>query len=145
MKINISLVIIVILFSFVVFGCTSPINKSKDYFYYYNNEKIFLNLIGERNGSLLFTARESGQKLILTDEFLVKLKHEVDAKQLELLNKKYNIQPVKNMLYTKDEFVLKVTPATKMNSLDMANIYNNEPIIQWSAPNWIREYDLNKK
>lgn len=129
----------------ILLGCKSYQTKDEEYFYYYNSEKIFLNLIGTRDGNLVFAPLDDpASEMILTDEFIIKLKPRVDLKQLESLNQKYKVQKVKNILYSDDEFILKVTPESKMNSLDMANTYHEESIIQWSEPNLIREYDLGK-
>ena len=156
--------ILIICLLVLISSCKSLVSN-KEYFYYYNNEKVFLNLVGtckdndvyertllnmrkacDKNINLVFTPRDNpSAEMILTDEFIVKLKEGIDEKHLELLNQKYKVEKVKNIEGTNDEFVLKVTPATKMNALEISNIYHEEPIIQWSEPNWIRKYDLNTK
>ena len=137
---------ILIICLLVLISSCKPLMSSKEYFYYYNNEKVFLNFVGERDGNLVFTPKNNPSgEMLLTKEFIVKLKEGIDIKQLESLNQKYKVEKVKNIEGNNDEFVLKVTPATKMNALEISNIYHEEPIIQWSQPNWIQKYDLNTK
>ena len=132
-------VILVMLVAVFLAGCTS-----KEYFYYNGNEKISLNYVGTVNDSLVFEDKSSGQKLTLGDTFIVQLKEGSTKEELDILNERYKVQISRNVLYAENQFILKVTPESGMSSLEMANRYHAESIIEWSQPNFLREYDLNR-
>ncbi len=116
-------------------------NNSKEYFYYFSDEKIPLKFLEIRDGHPYFMTQYSTKAgVLLTDDFIVKIKKGIVREDLEALNRKYNVSIVRNVAHTNDEFVLTVSGDSRNNALDMANLYHNETIVEWSEPNFIQIY-----
>jgi len=114
-------------------------DNNKEYFYYYFDKKIPLKFLGMKDGYPHFVTQDSTKaEVLLTDEFIVKIKSGATRENLEALNRKYNISIVKNIYGTSDEFVLTVKSDPNNNALDMANLYHNQTIIEWADPNFIQ-------
>lgn len=119
-------------------------DTNKEYFYYYVDEAnvkraIPIRFAGIKNGYPHFISQGSTKaEVLLTDEFIVKIKTGETREDLEILNRKYNVSIVVNMYGTKDQFILTVKNSPSSNALDMANFYQNQEIVEWAAPNFMQ-------
>ncbi len=118
------------------FGQSS--NSQKNYFYYYKNQKIYLNLIGMKNGHSIFVTKDNpkGSEMTLRDIFMVKLNQGTSLEQLETLNRANGVEIVQKLGLTGEAYTLTVTESSKYNALDMANMYYEKNLFEWSEPDF---------
>lgn len=118
----------------------------KSYFYYYSGQKNPLQFIGwnrhpeyknELAAFVLLGKDPKGDRLLLTDEFIVKLKSNAGQNDLEALNQKNKVTIVRQMLGDSKSFLLSVKDNPNENALDMANRYHDEPVIEFAEPNFL--------
>ena len=76
-------------------------------------------------------------KILLLDEFIIHLKQGFSKSDLELLNKKYNVEFSTGDIFQVNSYILSTKNNPNSNALEMANIYSDEEIIEWSAPNFL--------
>lgn len=79
--------------------------------------------------------------LILTDEFVVKFKPEITPEQIESLNTKKRIEIVSKSKNVKNQFILKVTPESEGNALEIANQYYESELTEYAHPNFITMFE----
>lgn len=75
--------------------------------------------------------------IILTDEFMV----EIDTSkstfdELIEINKKYFVEFVDSLIYIDNVYLFKVTKASQLNALDMANLYQDSSYAKISEPDF---------
>lgn len=117
-------------------------NHSKKYFYNSSKKQIPLKFVGIKyiesfNNNYPHFLLSTGAEVALTDELTVKIKPGTTRENLDTLNRKYNVSIVKNLYDTNDVFRLTVKNDPSNNALDMANLYYDQMIIEWTVPNFI--------
>lgn len=76
-------------------------------------------------------------ELILTDEFIVKFKPGVSEEEIEVFNTLNNVEILGQPEWP-GRYILRVKDPTNMNTLKIANLYYENPITEYSVPNFIR-------
>jgi hypothetical protein len=79
----------------------------------------------------------SNEELVLLDEFIVKFKENVSELDILRLNAANSVIVARRGPLP-GTFVLKVTPRSKLNALEMANLYYEQGVVVYSQPNFIR-------
>lgn len=80
--------------------------------------------------------------LILTDEFIAKFKSDVTKEQIYALNKENGIDIVSENPYVRNQYLLRITKASEFDALRMANRYHENPLVEFSHPNFVRVIEL---
>lgn len=75
----------------------------------------------------------------LTDEFIVKLKSENSIEQLKDLVQKNNCILDKENEFVKNQFLIFVSKSSILNSLQLANLFYETELFEFSEPNFYRE------
>lgn len=83
---------------------------------------------------------KEGHLLGLTDEFIVKLKAEGYFDQLKNLVEQHACKIVKENDFVKNQFLLSVPKTSGYNSLQLANLFYETGLFEFSEPNF---YHLN--
>ena len=84
--------------------------------------------------------RLSGAAMIPTDEFSVMLKPGVKKEVLLKFNKQHGVKIIRNDAldpYWHRYYHMRVTSESDLNSLDMANLYHDQPFTEWAVPNYL--------
>ena len=80
-----------------------------------------------------------------TDEFTVMLKPGVEKEELLELNKQHGVEIIRNDAshpYWHRHYLMRVTSESDLNSLDMANLYHEQPFTEYAAPNYPGGFEL---
>jgi subtilisin family serine protease len=71
---------------------------------------------------------------IMTDVFNVQFSEEVTIDQIMAINEKHSVEIISEGL--ENEYMLRLTEASEMSTLDIANIYYTEGLTAWSLPDF---------
>lgn len=71
----------------------------------------------------------------IIDEFVVKLKSDVSIVELENLSDKYSCEIIKENEFVKDQFLLSVSKTNQKSALQLANIFYETNLFEFSEPN----------
>jgi len=77
-------------------------------------------------------------KMIITDEFIATFSSKKDKEEIDNLNSSHGVEIVEPMLGQANTFVLRVTEKADLDSLSMANLYQESGIAISAAPNFVR-------
>lgn len=88
----------------------------------------------------VFTAGKEQYLMILIDEFIVQFQGDVTQDQIGAFNQQNGAEVVEQDLYEENQFILRVTPGTGRNALELANYYHENNLTLWAAPNFLREF-----
>ncbi|MFB0534792.1 MAG: S8 family serine peptidase [Anaerolineae bacterium] len=86
----------------------------------------------------LFVFDNDDTKLALTDEFLVQFKAGVSRAEIQALNARHGVEIVEETFWADNNFTLRVTPASDLDVLAMANLYHESPLTEYAGPNFVR-------
>jgi len=93
--------------------------------------------------SFYYSAPHSrGYREVPTDEFTVMLKPNVSKEILLEFNKQHGIEIIRNDAshsYWHRHYLMRVTSESDLNSLDMANLYHEQPFTEYANPNYLSE------
>jgi subtilisin family serine protease len=78
--------------------------------------------------------------LIPTDEFIVKFRPSVSEEEINAFNTINNVEIARKENWA-DWYVLRVKDPRNMNTLEMANLYYESPLTEFSVPNFIRRLE----
>ena len=84
----------------------------------------------------VFQAGDTG--MIVTDEFIVTFPPEMSMEEINAVNASYGVELGDPILGQENTFVLKATTATKMDTLSLANLYQESGVAVYAAPNFVR-------
>ncbi len=76
-------------------------------------------------------------KLILTDEFIVRFKPDTTEENIQFLNNENGVSVVSKSPYRHNRYILRVTNPKAANALEIANIYNENPQVEYTTPNFL--------
>ncbi|MFA6868950.1 MAG: hypothetical protein WCQ79_06795, partial [Bacteroidales bacterium] len=79
----------------------------------------------------------------ITNEFIVKLANGTTFEQLEDLVKKNNCIIIKENEFVKNQYLISVSKTSVLNSLQIANLFYETRLFEFSAPNFFREKILH--
>ena len=81
----------------------------------------------------------SGQKMILTDQFLVKFVPEMSDADIEAFNAKHRVEIISKEPWIGGTFLykLKVTKDSELDALWMANLYHEQNFTLWAHPEFL--------
>jgi len=74
---------------------------------------------------------------ILTDEFIAQFNPDVTKQQIEALNKRNAVETVMENPFVRNQFLLRVSKASKTDALTMANSYYESDLTKLAYPNFI--------
>ena len=77
-------------------------------------------------------------EMIITDEFIVTFSTEKEKDEIDDLNSSHGVEIVEPILGQANTFVLRVTERADLDSLSMANLYQESGIATSAAPNFVR-------
>ena len=99
---------------------------------------LTLQKISELSGviSLQPMLEYNGNLCGIIDEFVVKLKLDVSIVELEKLLDKYSCNIIKEDDFVKKQFLLSVPPKKQLNALQLANIFFETGLFEFSEPNF---------
>ncbi len=86
---------------------------------------------------------EDGKLQGLTDEFIVKLKTGTTLEQLQNLAEERNCSIVKENQFVENQFLISVSKTSSLNSLQLANLFYETGLFEFSEPNFFRENIFN--
>lgn len=89
-----------------------------------------------------FRDPDSGLYLILTDEFVVRFRPEATPAQRDRLHAEMGAEVVEQNVYVPRQFLMRVPDATTQRLLDVTNAYHQHELVEWAAPNFLREKRL---
>ena len=84
----------------------------------------------------VFQAGDTG--MIVTDEFIATFPPEMSMDEINAVNASYGVELGDPILGQENTFVLKATTATKMDTLSLANLYQESGVAVYAAPNFVR-------
>jgi len=84
----------------------------------------------------VFYTAEFDAEFFLTDEFFVKSKPCVSGEEMESLNRLHDVEIAQEIKWA-DHYILRVKDPTNLNTLKIANLYHESPIIEYSHPNFV--------
>jgi hypothetical protein len=77
-------------------------------------------------------------EMIITDQFIATFSAEKKKEEIDKLNSSHGVEIVEPLLGQANTFVLRVTEKADMDSLSMANLYQESGIATSAAPNFVR-------
>lgn len=77
-------------------------------------------------------------EMIITDEFIATFSAEKEKEEIGKLNSSHGVEIVEPLLGQANTFVLRVTQKADLDSLSMANLYQESGIATSAAPNFVR-------
>jgi hypothetical protein len=77
-------------------------------------------------------------EMIITDEFIATFSAEKKKEDIDKLNSSHGVEIVEPLLGQVNTFVLRVTEKADLDSLSMANLYQESGIATSAAPNFVR-------
>ena len=84
----------------------------------------------------VFQAGDTG--MIVTDEFIVTFPPEMSMDEINAVNASYGVELGDPILGQENTFVLQATTAAKMDTLSLANLYQESGVAVYAAPNFVR-------
>ena len=85
---------------------------------------------------------ESDEVMILIPQFRVQFKPDVSEADIEKLNKKHGVEVVDKDDLGPNSYLLRVTPKSKQDALDLANLYHEDDLVEYAEPDWV--YQIRK-
>ena len=89
----------------------------------------------------VFIYPESGAKLFLTDEIVLRLNNGRKIEDLASLHKTYGTTVVRKMWGTQDQYLLRVNEPKVVSPLEVANAFFESGLVKWAEPNFVQRYD----
>ncbi|MEM7305006.1 MAG: S8 family serine peptidase, partial [Pseudomonadota bacterium] len=80
---------------------------------------------------------EDGEVLILDQQFRVQFTPDAKAGQISKLNKEHSVQVVAKEDLGSGSYLLAVTDESKLNALELANLYHENDLTEYAEPDWI--------
>ena len=77
-------------------------------------------------------------EMIITDEFIATFSPEKEKEEIDNFNSSHGVEIVELMLGQANTFVLRVTEKADLDSLSMANLYQESGMATSAAPNFVR-------
>ncbi len=77
-------------------------------------------------------------EMVLTDEFIAAFPTEKGKEEISALNSSHGVETVESVLGQENTFVLRVTTHAHLDALGMANLYQEEGLALYAAPNFLR-------
>ena len=84
----------------------------------------------------VFQSGDTG--MIVTDEFIVTFPAGMSMDEINAVNASYGVEVGDPILGQENTFVLRATTATKMDTLSLANLYQESGVAVFAAPNFVR-------
>ncbi|MGY4558805.1 S8 family peptidase [Bacillus thuringiensis] len=88
--------------------------------------------------SLTVFEAEDKTQMILNEEFIVKFNSEITQREIDEFNKKNNVVIVAKNEWEPNSFVLTVVNGKEKDALEMANKYQQNEMVDYAHPNFIR-------
>ncbi|MFA5858171.1 MAG: hypothetical protein WC955_03815 [Elusimicrobiota bacterium] len=83
------------------------------------------------------------EQLLLTEEFLVKFKSSISDSHIENINNSHNIKIIKRPSYDRPYHTLASIDSDPLKSLEMANLYYENGLVEWASPNFLTKITLH--
>ena len=77
-------------------------------------------------------------QLIITDQFIATFSAEKEKEEIDQINSSHGVEMVEPVLGQANTFVLRVTDKADLDTLSMANLYQESGIATSAAPNFVR-------
>jgi len=77
-------------------------------------------------------------KMVVSDEFVAAFPSEMSMAQIEAINLAHGVELLEPIMAQENTFVLRVTAASPLDALAMANLYQESGSVLYSAPNFVR-------
>jgi hypothetical protein len=90
----------------------------------------------------VFRDPENDLHLVLTDEIIVRFKPSVTQDQIEALNAQQGVEIIEQKSYAPNQYLMRVLNPTPEGTLEVANAYHESDLVEWAAPNFVREKRL---
>lgn len=84
----------------------------------------------------VFQSGDTG--MIVTDEFIVTFPAGMSMDEINAVNASYGVEVGDPILGQENTFVLRATAATQMDTLSLANLYQESGVAVFAAPNFVR-------
>lgn len=84
----------------------------------------------------VFQSGDTG--MIVTDEFIVTFPDGMSMDEINAVNASHGVEVGDPILGQENTFVLRATTATKMDTLSLANLYQESGVAVFAAPNFVR-------
>ncbi|MGH1364650.1 MAG: S8 family peptidase [Calditrichia bacterium] len=75
--------------------------------------------------------------MILVPQFRVQFKSDAQEAEINDLNEKYKVEIVEKDDLGPNSYLLRVTPKSKHDALELANIYHQSELTEYSEPDWL--------
>jgi len=89
----------------------------------------------------VFISAKMHNRMLLTDEVIVKLRPSVAIGDITGLEPSYGLAVVKKILGTEDEYLLRIQDPKTVDPLVVASALWESGLVQWAEPNFIQEYE----
>ncbi len=86
----------------------------------------------------LATPHGAEAPFVVTDEFIAQFKPQLSREEIERYNKENGVQVVAPDRFVKSQYLLRVTEASPLDALDMANLYEESGLTVFAHPNFVR-------
>ncbi len=93
-----------------------------------------------RQGGLAVSVARSSTPSMVTDEFIAGFGPDVSRTDIEALNKANGVGIVSPNRYVKNQYLLRVTDASPLDSIKMAQRYDEDPRTEYAYPNFVNVY-----
>jgi hypothetical protein len=77
-------------------------------------------------------------QLIITDQFIATFSAEKEKEEIDQINSSHGVEIVEPILGQENTFVLRVTETSDLDTLSMANLYQESRLATSAAPNFVR-------
>ena len=75
--------------------------------------------------------------VVVTDEFIVEFLPGVTRTQIDSLNELLGVDTLKQLNVLANDYLLSATPASSLDALELARLYNENPLAVFASPNFI--------
>lgn len=97
-----------------------------------------------RQAGLVATPGRAEAPFIVTDELIVKFKDNFSAAQARAFAESNGVEFVRPVRFVKNQFIFKVTEASRLDALDMANRFHQNNETEFAHPNFVRIVDYRQ-
>src|SRR5215216_6301115 len=90
----------------------------------------------------VFRDPASGLYMVMFDQIIVRFKPGVTDAQVAALQAQYGTETIEQKLYAPNQYVMRVLSPSLLGTLETANRYHEEPLVEWAEPNFVMEKQL---
>lgn len=90
----------------------------------------------------VFFSPTAGLYLVMGDEIVVRFKPETTPAEINALHARFGTETLEQKLYAPNQHLMRVNNPSFLGTLEVANRYHEQPLVEWAEPNFVMEPQL---